>query len=274
MKWYKRDPDAALAGMIGLSPEQRGVYNTVIDLLYSRNGSIPTDDAFFARACECRPQMWRRIRDSLIAKGKLHYTADDKLMAKRVQNELETATKLIQNMVVLGRVSAEKRKQNNTTPPTAPLVTTTTRYKEERKIDMPPSAAASESKGRPRKRAKTEMPEGWLPRIPLLPSQLQQFERFRDSAIANGRVYANWDAAWRNWIDPSNPYNQEKGSGNGTNGNRYREAYDRLFRDGETGGPHAIGLLQDRGRPRPGNLSDGGDSRVVELSDRRDRAGG
>jgi hypothetical protein len=31
-----------------------------------------------------------------------------------------------------------------------------------------------------------------------------QFIRFRDSAIANGRSYADWTAAWRNWL--TSPY--------------------------------------------------------------------
>src|SRR5262245_388406 len=97
MKWYKRDPDAALAGMLGLTIEERGVYNTIIDLLYSRDGELPTDDDFFARALQCRPQLWRRVRDALIAKGKLHYKTDGKLTANRVERELETARKLLEN---------------------------------------------------------------------------------------------------------------------------------------------------------------------------------
>ena len=97
MRWYKRDPDAALAGMIGLSLEERGVYNTIIDLLYSRDGELPTSDSFFSKACGCRPQVWRRIRDSLLAKAKLHYRPDGKLTANRVVNELKTARKLMAN---------------------------------------------------------------------------------------------------------------------------------------------------------------------------------
>ncbi|KAF0675094.1 helix-turn-helix domain-containing protein [Profundibacterium mesophilum] len=27
-----------------------------------------------------------------------------------------------------------------------------------------------------------------------------QFDRFRDYAVANGKTYANWNAAWRNWL--------------------------------------------------------------------------
>lgn len=120
MKWYKRDPDAAIAGMIGLSLEERGVYNTVIDLLYSRDGELPDDDQFFARACECRPQTWRRLRDSLLAKGKLHRKSDGKLTANRVVNELQTARKLMAKREqtdlkpeIVKPVSDEKANNNN-----------------------------------------------------------------------------------------------------------------------------------------------------------------
>ena len=40
MRFYKRDPDRALAGMIELNMKQRGAYNSLLDLLYSRDGSI------------------------------------------------------------------------------------------------------------------------------------------------------------------------------------------------------------------------------------------
>ena len=36
LKWYKRDPDAALSGMFELTLEERGAYNTILDLIYSR----------------------------------------------------------------------------------------------------------------------------------------------------------------------------------------------------------------------------------------------
>lgn len=94
MKWYKRDPDAALAGMVELTLEERGAYNTIIDLLYSRDGIIPTDDRVLARACNCRPQTWRRIKDALLTKGKLHMI-DGKLMANRVTGELAHARRLM-----------------------------------------------------------------------------------------------------------------------------------------------------------------------------------
>jgi uncharacterized protein YdaU (DUF1376 family) len=111
MKWYKRDPAAALEGMTGLTMEERGAYNFVIDTLYARDGNIPTEDDFFSHALKCRPQTWRRVRDSLVAKGKLHVLPDGKLTANRVANELQTASKLIANLTLLGRVSAQKRNE-------------------------------------------------------------------------------------------------------------------------------------------------------------------
>jgi len=93
MRWYKRDPDAAIAGMIGLSLEERAIYNTVIDLLYSRDGELPSDEHFFAHACGCSPRIWRRICGQLVEKGKLRYRQDGKLTANRVEEELKVARK-------------------------------------------------------------------------------------------------------------------------------------------------------------------------------------
>jgi len=91
MKWYKRDPDAALAGMIGLGPAERGIYNTIIDLLYSRNGDLPDRTEFLLCAFECHGSTWRSVKQSLIEKGKIWVTPDGKLMAKRVETALKEA---------------------------------------------------------------------------------------------------------------------------------------------------------------------------------------
>jgi Protein of unknown function (DUF1376) len=50
MHWYKRDPDAALAGMAELNFEQRGAYNSILDILYSRDGDLPDNDCVVARS--------------------------------------------------------------------------------------------------------------------------------------------------------------------------------------------------------------------------------
>lgn len=127
MKWYKRDPDAAISGMIGLTMEERGAYNTVLDYLYSRDGNCPSDDVFWSRAQGCRPQVWRRVRDALIAKGKIRIE-EGKLTANRVQTEVKTASKLIEKMTVLRQKQLSN--QRALAGATARTTTTTTREEE------------------------------------------------------------------------------------------------------------------------------------------------
>jgi hypothetical protein len=42
MKWYKRDPNAALTGMASLKLEERGAYNTILHLIYATTGRSTT----------------------------------------------------------------------------------------------------------------------------------------------------------------------------------------------------------------------------------------
>jgi len=69
--WYKRYPSAALNGMMELTLEERGAYNTVLDLMYARDGDLPDDDRFVAGWLRVDVRVWRRIKATLIARGKL-----------------------------------------------------------------------------------------------------------------------------------------------------------------------------------------------------------
>lgn len=73
--WYKRDPRAALTGMMELTLEERGAYNTVLDLIYDRAGDLRDDERFIAGWCGCDVRVWRRIRARLLALGKLYVDA-------------------------------------------------------------------------------------------------------------------------------------------------------------------------------------------------------
>jgi uncharacterized protein YdaU (DUF1376 family) len=109
--WYKRDPNAWRAGVCQLKPEERGIYDTVIDVLYSYDGVLPpdVDDKWWARECNCDPRTWRAVRDRLIAKGKLFYKDDGALMAKRVERELGHARAFSEVQSRRARVGAESR---------------------------------------------------------------------------------------------------------------------------------------------------------------------
>lgn len=88
MKWYKHDPSAALAGMIGLTVEERGAYYTLIDLQYARAPHNHVTDELVIKALAVRPQVWRRLKAALVAKGKVR-EIDGKLIANRVETQVK-----------------------------------------------------------------------------------------------------------------------------------------------------------------------------------------
>ena len=205
MKWYKHDPSAALAGMIGLTVEERGAYYTLIDLQYARAPHNDVTDHLVIKALAVRPQVWRRLKAALIAKGKVHET-DGKLTANRVQTEVISARKVMDNIAVLNTRRLEKQQLNLVGAESITTTTTTSRDIEGKPSISPPR--------RP-KRAKTTLPENWHPMIAMENSA--EFDRFVDYCKANGRTYSDWDAAWRNWL--TSPYRnrgQQKGRGKET----------------------------------------------------------
>lgn len=87
IKWYKRDPSAALNGMMELDLQERGAYNTVLDLIYSRDGNLPDDDRFIAGWLRVDVRVWKRIKSTLIDRGKL-FIQDGKIRNERADVEV------------------------------------------------------------------------------------------------------------------------------------------------------------------------------------------
>ena len=75
LKWYKRDPRAALVGMIGLTLEECGAYNKILDLIYAHDGKLLDDPAVILPWLKCPPRVWRRLRLVLLDKGKIYVHA-------------------------------------------------------------------------------------------------------------------------------------------------------------------------------------------------------
>lgn len=137
MHWYKRDPDAALAGMTEMNWEEMGAYNHLLDLLYSRDGEIPDDDAKVAKLMHVRVTQWRRMKARLIELGKV-WTTDGKLTARRVEKTLKEARKLSESQtekVCKRWQESEKPNENNDPPiPSGITSTTTTRSRKEERV--------------------------------------------------------------------------------------------------------------------------------------------
>jgi hypothetical protein len=173
LKWYKHDPSAALAGMIGLTVEERGAYYTLIDLQYARAPHSDVTDELVIKALAIHPQFWRRLKAGLIAKGKLRETGG-KLTANRVENQVKTAIKrgllggpIEENQPLSGRVGDQSG---------------TTESKESRIETSSFPTAARESAKRKKKEAEKQtvrslasaLPSGALPREPKISASLEQ----------------------------------------------------------------------------------------------------
>ncbi len=140
MKFYKRDPDRALAGMAELTLKQRGAYNSIIDLLYSRDGDVPDDDARVSRMIACHWREWVAVKKDLIALGKI-WVEGGKLHAKRVQETIKDASRFSQEQSMRASRGWQARKNVNENndplmpPGNASTATATARLSKKEKRD-------------------------------------------------------------------------------------------------------------------------------------------
>jgi uncharacterized protein YdaU (DUF1376 family) len=114
LKWYKRDPNAALQGMAILTLEERGAYNTILDLLYARDGHLPDDERELSRLMHCDIRVWRRVRRRLMDLGKL-YIHGGNLRNVRADDEINYALSRIAKTKLAGLKGAEARRQQKRT---------------------------------------------------------------------------------------------------------------------------------------------------------------
>jgi uncharacterized protein YdaU (DUF1376 family) len=87
LKWHKRDHNAALRGMAALTLEERGAYNTILDLIYAHDGELADDDREIVTWLRVRRKTWRRLRARLLSLGKL-YVREGCLRNERADDEI------------------------------------------------------------------------------------------------------------------------------------------------------------------------------------------
>jgi len=109
IRWYKRDPTAALEGMANLTLEQRGVYNTILDLIYAKGGSVDDDPKFLCWWLRCDVRVWKRIRQDLLDANKL-YLNGNTLRNRRADHEVGEARHRMNMAAKAGLASAAKRR--------------------------------------------------------------------------------------------------------------------------------------------------------------------
>lgn len=247
MHWYKRDPNAALTGMAELSLEERGAYNSLLDILYSRDGDLPDDDQLVGRIMRCNPRTWRKLKTSLIGRGKV-WVSDGKLMAKRVEKELKEAAKLSEAQSNKARKrweETEKPNENNDPPmppgnaSTSTTTSTTTSRKKER-------VEAAADAARPTKVNATRLSEDWKPSaediafaqqrgltVAEIETEGIKFRNYWTAKSGKDATKRNWARTWQNWI--LNWKGTTHGKAGGDRGrDNFRAALGKLQRFGES----------------------------------------
>lgn len=90
--WVKFFPSDWLAGTSGLTGVERGIYMTIICLIYEADGPVAMDDARLARRCGVTKSCLRKAVDALIDEGKISIV-DGALMNDRCAKEIENREK-------------------------------------------------------------------------------------------------------------------------------------------------------------------------------------
>lgn len=189
--WYKRYPDAALAGMMELTLEERGAYNTVLDLIYSRAGDLPDDDRFIAGWCRVDVRIWRRIKARLVAVGKLwitdgviHNAKADVVVLEALGRGLSARYAGTQSGRIRRRKSDPQSNKNNGVGRTGVATERERMLERNRDRDRNPFIPFEETKNQGAEELSLEtvawrVKKGWMPMPPL--------DRIRD-ALAAGLI--------------------------------------------------------------------------------------
>lgn len=229
--FYRRNPSKALSGMVGLSLEERGVYNTVLDLLYSNWLPLEDDRAFIAGWCGCAVQKINPIIQRLIDKERLitfkegarTYLSDAAFEAER--KDVKGPTKTRSGRAGVEEKSGEVGQKSAGVEENPPLLgidveeiqhDTALEKSREEKIEgtnVPSNECEKPVKGKAKRRSpETEIPEGYPDASAQASAQARlreagvniaadlQAERFRNHALQTERRCRDWAAAWRNWI--------------------------------------------------------------------------
>lgn len=100
-----------------LTLEERGAYQTLLDLIYDRGGPMPDNDGLLARYMGVSIRKWKSLRRSLIDHGKIRIDENGNLVNDRaiseVENAAKTARKNSENATKTKRKSREIEKNHN-----------------------------------------------------------------------------------------------------------------------------------------------------------------
>lgn len=216
IKFY---PSDFLGGTSGLSPAERGVYITLLCLIYEADGSIKRDDSRLARCCGAPKAAFIRIIDGLIAQGKITQIGDmisnkraEKAIVDRT-NRTQIATHAAKQRWGAQTEKTEQNQRQNDAPamPEQCVGDASQNQSQNQSIKTEPIGSAKK-----RRKPEIEIPENWVPSDRNISdatdrgfSQMEidhEADKFRNHHLSKQSRYRDWDAAWRTWLANSRKF--------------------------------------------------------------------
>lgn len=198
-----------------LTTEQHGAYLLLI-IDYWRNGSPPDDDAVLRQIVRLESAQWRKHRPIL---EKLFQVGDGIWYHKRIEHEIVAARTNQDRRSSKAQTAANARWSN--APSNAPGIPQAVHGECAPPSPSPPVKAKASTGRRasalpndfvPALTAKAQViadrhPDGWID---------AECEQFKDDAIAKGKTFKDWQAAFRTWITNSDKWERQRNGRNGT----------------------------------------------------------
>ncbi len=193
-----------LADTQHLSATETGIYIRLIMHCW-QHGSIPLDPHRLAIISHCDSRLWRQYGKTILA----FFDVVDASTAqhKRVSTELHRCAEISSK-----RKGAAKQMLENRAANAEQLLTHSHSQLEEEKKEAPPTPPRG---GRKRKTPKTEIDANWQLSEKGRDYAIEhgwstgfiaeQSETFRNHCLKKASTFADWEAAWRNWV--LSPYN-------------------------------------------------------------------
>lgn len=247
--WYKRYPSNWLSGVMGLSAEERGVYDTIIDLLYDRGAPIPDDDKELARITGCSSiRRYRAVKARLVSLRKVT-VADGLVSNPRFERDLPASEDEAEKFAESGRRSGEVRRRNGersgqTTPEPPPITQPElfeTKGLAEKGLEHTRDQRLETREGSKSGRAKRRAPRAmvrpdWSPNDRDLayarskhfdePKVAEMVRRFVNHHRSRGTLIADLAATWETWCDNEVKFTKRDGERVGRRGASGPSIYD------------------------------------------------
>lgn len=112
LPYHKRYHGDALTGFMALTLEERGAYQTLLDMMYDRGGPLIDNERLLAGYMNCSVRKWAQLRQILIDKGKICITRDGLISNSRARKEIENQSKTHRKLIEAGAKGGRTRAEN------------------------------------------------------------------------------------------------------------------------------------------------------------------